>query len=71
MKAIVGVMRGAPETLGIKPSDVTSTYLVIDPSGDPLTPDAVEISIYVSSDFGGGMLELAPEGSTKRISYPS
>jgi Domain of unknown function (DUF1707) len=68
---IVGIMRGAPETLGIKPADVTSTYLIVDPSGDPLTPDAVELSVYVSSDFGGGNIELNPDGSTKRISYPS
>ena len=71
MKAIIGVLRGAPETLGIKPGDVTSTYLIIDPSGDPLTPDAVEVSIYVSSDFGSGNIELNPDGSTKRVGYPS
>ncbi len=71
MQAVIGVVRGAPETLGIKPSDVTSTYLIIDPSGDPTTPDAVEISIYVSSDFGSGSIELNPDGSTKRLSYPS
>jgi Domain of unknown function (DUF1707) len=70
-QAIVGILRGAPETLGIKPSDVSSTYLIIDPSGDPTTPEAVEISVYVSSDFGSGSLELDPDGSTKRVSYPS
>lgn len=71
MKAVIGVLRGAPETLGIKPSEVTSTYLIVDPSGDPTTPDAVELSIYVSSDFGGGNIELNPDGTSKRISYPS
>ncbi len=71
MKAVVGVMRGAPETLGIKPSDVTSTYLIIDPSGDPTTPDAVELSVYVSSDFGSGAIELNPDGTSKRVNYPS
>ena len=71
MKAVIGTLRGAPETLGIKPSEVTSTYLIIDPSGDPTTPDAVELSIYVSSDFGSGNLELNPDGTSKRISYPS
>ena len=71
MQAIVGVLRGAPETLGIKPSDVKSTYLIIDPSGDPTTPEAVEISVYVSSDFGSGSIELNPDGSIKRINYPS
>jgi hypothetical protein len=71
LKAIVGVLRGAPETLGIKPAEVSSTYLVLDPSEDPLTPGAVSISIYVSSEFGGGYLEVGPDGSVKRISYPS
>jgi hypothetical protein len=71
-KAIIGVLRGAPETLGIKPADVKSTYLIFDPSGDPTAPpDSLEISIYVSSDFGGGNIELNPDGSVKRIGYPS
>lgn len=68
--AIVGVLRGAPETLNIKPNDVTSTYLTIDPAGDSGTPDAVQISVYVSSDFGGGYISLNPDGSVKRINYP-
>ena len=34
-KAIVGVLRGAPDTLGIKRSDVKNTYLIIEPSKDP------------------------------------
>lgn len=71
VKTVVGVLRGAPETLGIKPEDVTSTYLTVDPTGDPSTPDEVSISVYVSSDFGGGHIELAPDGRVKRISYPS
>ena len=52
-------MRGAPETLGMKPADVKSTYLTIDPSRDPTTPDAVSIDVYVSSDFGSGYIQLA------------
>jgi hypothetical protein len=71
MKAIVGLMRGAPETLGIKPSYVTSTNLIIYPSGDPLSPDTVEISVHISTDFGSGSLELNPDGSTKRVYYPA
>ncbi|MFA5707221.1 DUF1707 domain-containing protein [Mycolicibacterium sp.] len=69
-EAIVGILRGAPETLGINPEDVTNTYLIIDPSGDPTTPEAVEISVYVSSEFGSGYIELNPDGSQKRINYP-
>ena len=68
--AIVGVLRGAPETLNIKPADAKSTYLVIDPAEDPTTPGAVAISVYVSSDFGSGYIELGPDGSVKRINYP-
>ena len=72
IKALVGVLRGAPETLGMKPGDVKSTYLIFEPSGDPTAPpDTLEISVYVSSDFGGGNIELNPDASVKRISYPS
>ncbi|WP_328362895.1 DUF1707 domain-containing protein [Mycobacterium sp. NBC_00419] len=70
-KAVIGVLRGAPETLGIKPAEVKNTYLIVDPSGDPTAPGTVSISIYVSSDFGSGYLELNPDASVKRISYPS
>lgn len=69
-KAIVGALRGAPETLGIKAEDVTSTYLIIEPAKDPTAPGSLGISIYVSSDFGGGYLLLGPDGSVKRINYP-
>lgn len=69
-KAVVGVLRGAPETLGIKPDEVTSTYLTIDPSTDPTTPGAVAVDIYVSSDFGSGYIELAGDGRVKQIHYP-
>lgn len=70
-KTIVGVLRGAPETLGIKPSEIKNTYLIVDPARDPLAPGKVSISIYVSSDFGSGRIELNPDGTTKGISYPS
>jgi hypothetical protein len=70
-KAVVGVLRGAPETLGIKPQDVTSTYLSIDPSRDPTTPGALSIDVYVSSDYGSGYIALAGDGTVKRINYPS
>jgi len=70
-KAVVGVLRGAPETLNMKPGDVKSTYLNIEPSDDPTAPGTVSISIYVSSDFGSGYIALNPDASVKRISYPS
>jgi Domain of unknown function (DUF1707) len=70
IKTVVGVMRGAPETLCMKPADVKSTYLSIDPSRDPTTPDGVPIDVYVSSDFGSGYIQLAGDGSVKQIYYP-
>ncbi|MGE2722408.1 DUF1707 SHOCT-like domain-containing protein [Mycolicibacterium celeriflavum] len=70
IKSVVGVLRGAPETLGMKPGDVNSTYLTIDPSTDPTTPGAVSVSVYVSSDYGSGYIELADDGRVKQIHYP-
>ena len=70
VKTVVGVMRGAPETLCMKPADVKSTYLSIDPSRDPTTPDGVSIDVYVSSDFGSEYIQLAGDGSVKQIYYP-
>lgn len=69
-KAVVGVLRGAPETLGMKPDEVESTYLTIDPSTDPTTPGAVAVDIYVSSDYGSGYIELAGDGRVKQIHHP-
>lgn len=71
MKATVGILRGAPETLGIKASEVKSTYLIIEASTDPTEPGTVTQSIYVSSDFGGGYISFDGAGNIKRINYPS
>lgn len=69
-KAIVGVLRGAWETLNIKPAEVKNTYLVIDPARDPTTPGALAITIYVSSEFGSGYVQVGPDGAVKNINYP-
>lgn len=69
---VIGIIRGAPETLGIEAKDVSSMYLSIDPSSDTTAPPgAVDLSIYVSSDFGSGYIEVNPDGSVKQIHYPS
>ncbi|MGV0791279.1 DUF1707 SHOCT-like domain-containing protein [Mycolicibacterium sp. XJ1819] len=65
--AVIGVLRGAPETLNVPREDVTNTWLEITPSGDPATPSAVNITIRVSSDFGSGYLVLAPDGTPKEV----
>ena len=69
---LVGIMRGAPETLGMKAEDVDNIYLNIDPSSDETAPaGAIDLSIYVSSEFGSGYIELNPDGTVKQINYPS
>lgn len=70
-KATVGILRGAPETLGIKPADVKSTYLIVEPSRDPTMPGALSLSVYVSSDYGSGYIAFAGDGAVKRVNYPS
>lgn len=69
-KTVIGVLRGAPETLNMKPGDVKSTYLIVDPSRDQTVPGNLSISVYVSSDFGSGYIELNPDGTIKQINYP-
>ncbi|MGY1988957.1 DUF1707 SHOCT-like domain-containing protein [Mycolicibacterium fortuitum] len=63
----LGVLRGAPDTVGVKRSDVKDVWMRIGPAEDPSTPDAVNIEIFVSSDFGSGRVELYPDGTTKQI----
>ena len=69
---VVGIMRGAPETLGMKAEDVDNIYLSIDPSSDETAPPgSIDLAIYVSSEFGSGYIELHPDGTVKQINYPS
>lgn len=70
---LVGVIRGAPETLGIKADEVKTLYINIEASGDMTAPpDSIEISIYVSPQFGNsGYIVMNGDGSIKNVSYPS
>ncbi|WP_280832682.1 DUF1707 SHOCT-like domain-containing protein [Mycolicibacterium frederiksbergense] len=61
----LAVLRGAPETLNTKREDVKSSWLRITPSEDPSTPDIVNVEVIVSSDFGGGNIDLYPDGTIK------
>jgi hypothetical protein len=67
----IAILRGAPESLGIKRKDISDTWIDIEPSKDPVTPDAVNIRLYVSSEFGSGFIDLAPDGAIKQVSKPS
>lgn len=71
VKAVVGLLRGAPETLGMKASDVKTSYLIVDPANDPTAPGTLTLSVYVSSDYGGGSIEFAGDGTIKRVNFPS
>jgi hypothetical protein len=68
--AIVGVLRGAPESLNVPRADVKYTWLAITPSKEPTTPEAVNITIHVSGDFGGGYMIVGPDGTPKEV-YPN
>jgi hypothetical protein len=70
---LVGLVRGAPETLGINPAEVKTLYLDIEANSDVTAPPgSIQISIYVSPKFGdSGYIELNGDLSTKRVSYPS
>ncbi len=69
--AVVGVLRGAPQTLGIKQSDVQATYLIVEPTKDPTTPGALALSVYVSSAFGSGYIEIDGQGNVNGVHPPS
>lgn len=67
----IAVLRGAPESLGIKRNDISDTWIDIAPSQDPATPDAVNVRLYISSDFGSGFIDMAPDGAVKQVQRPS
>jgi hypothetical protein len=69
--AAVGVMRGAPQTLHMKQSDVQTTYLIVEPGTDPTAPGALSLSLYVSGDYGGGSIVFAGDGTPKRLDLPT
>jgi hypothetical protein len=69
--ATVGILRGAPETLHMKQSDVQTMYLIVEPTTDPTTPGALSLSVYVSSDYGGGSIVFAGDGTLKRLDLPT
>ena len=69
--ATVGIMRGAPQTLHMKPSDVKTMYLIVEPATDPTAPGALSLSLHVSGDYGGGSITFSGDGTVKRLDLPS
>ena len=71
LEQTIAILRGAPESLGIKRKDISDTWIDIEPSKDPVTPGAVNVRLYVSSEFGSGFIDLAPDSAIKQVSKPS
>jgi len=71
IRNLVGLVRGAPEMLGIKADEVETTYIDIKSNSDMTAPPgSIEISIYVSPKFGNsGYIELNGDGTFKRVNY--
>jgi hypothetical protein len=55
----------------LKPSDVKTTYLIVEPATDPTAPGTLSLSLYVSTDYGGGSIAFAGDGTIKRLNPPS
>jgi hypothetical protein len=55
----------------MRQSDVKTNYLVVEPATDPTTPGPLSLSVYVSSDYGGGFIVFAGDGAIKRVNLPS
>jgi hypothetical protein len=68
---IIGLLRGAPDTLKMGSQNITDTRIDIDPSDDPLTPDAVTIRISVTGEFDSGYLYVGPDGTIRDFSPAS
>jgi hypothetical protein len=66
MTATVGIMRGAPETLPMKLSDVKTTHPIVEPATDPTAPGTLSLSMYVSTDYGGGSIVFGGDGTIER-----
>jgi hypothetical protein len=68
--AVLGVMRGAPETMDVKEMNVLMTYFTVEPANDPTAPQALTVRITVSTSFGTGLIDLDGAGNVKRLKRP-
>ena len=65
VQAVLGVLGGAPQTLHI--NNPTSNYLIVDSAKD----GSLDLQIHLSDGTDSGYVELAGDGTVKRISPPS
>jgi hypothetical protein len=68
--AVLGVVRGAGETMEVEPNNLIMVYFTVEPADDPTAPDAVTVRVHVSTSFGGGLIELDGAGNVKRVDKP-
>jgi len=64
--AIVGRTRDAAEILKMNSQKIEDVRIDIVNNSDPLDPDGLDISIYVSGEFNSGYIKVAPDGTCER-----
>lgn len=68
--AVIAVIRGVPETMGLKPMNVLKTWFTVEPAEDPTAPEALTVHITVSTSFGTGLIDLDAAGNVKQVKPP-
>ncbi|MFI5506148.1 DUF1707 domain-containing protein [Mycobacterium sp. NPDC051804] len=68
--AVLGVIRGVPETMDLKPMNIIKTYFTVEPADDPSAPQALTVHIIVSTSFGTGLIDLDGAGNVKKVKQP-
>ncbi|WP_232076239.1 DUF1707 SHOCT-like domain-containing protein [Mycobacterium gallinarum] len=68
--AVLGVIRGIPQTFDLKPMNIIRTWFTVEPADDPSAPEAVTVRINVSTSFGTGFIDLDGAGNVKKIDQP-
>jgi hypothetical protein len=69
-EAVIAVIRGVPDTMGLKPMNVLRTWFTIEPAKDPTAPEALTVRINVSTSFGDGLIDLDAAGNVKQVKKP-
>ena len=68
--AVLGVIRGIPETFDLKPMNILRTWFTVEPADDPSAPEALTVRIMVSTSFGTGFIDLDGAGNVKKVDQP-
>ena len=61
MQEVIGVLRGAPDSLHIK--NATNTYLIIESEKD----GSLALRLHLSDGVKSGYIELAADGTVEQI----